>query len=232
MCLGRPAIFGRDAGPLQLRRQQALHFFDIQFAVAALLGERLLDLLVFRRVRLPEGQVFQLPFQRPDAEPVGQWCVQFLDLQHDLAAPGRGFLAAVTGAYQFLGKPCDHQARVAHHGEQHLAQCFGLPGGKRLARRPLRIEIEVAKTAEIVGQFQRGTAQLRALRRRQCRDIRFCLPCHMQHGRRSQRRVAGQAQQFIPDLARPFQRRGGVTCRFQHRRPADGRAICSAGLRC
>ena len=46
---------------------------------------------------------------------------------------------------QLLGEPCQHQARIAHHRQQHLAQRLGLARVEALRRRPVARQPERAE---------------------------------------------------------------------------------------
>ncbi len=80
-----------------------------------------------------ERQVLQLPLYRPDSKAIGQRRIQLLDLQRDLAPSRRGLLARMADTHQLFGQSRHHQARIADHGQQHLAQGLGLRRGQRLA---------------------------------------------------------------------------------------------------
>jgi hypothetical protein len=49
---------------------------------------------------------------------------------------------------QLLGEPCQHQARVAHHCEQHLAQRLGLARVETVGGRPVARQAECAEALQ------------------------------------------------------------------------------------
>ena len=89
------------------------------------------------RLHEAERQVFQFPFQLPDAEPVGQRRIEIEGLARVLARDVV-FLAQfgkMAQRGQARSQTHQHHAQVGRHGEQHLAQRFHL--GRSDLRRVL-----------------------------------------------------------------------------------------------
>ena len=94
--------------------------------------------LVVVRLEEAEGQVFELPLDLPDAEPVGQRREHL----HATRAPrSRAATALARGVpaqrLQARGQAQQHHAQVAREREQHLAHALGLlrPARRRRRRR-------------------------------------------------------------------------------------------------
>ncbi len=84
--------------------------------------------LYFGRVDVQEGQILQLPFHLPDAQPVGQRGEQLQRFLGDGLSPfGR---QVVEGAHvvQAVGQLDDHHAHIVAHGEENLPQGFHVQG--------------------------------------------------------------------------------------------------------
>ena len=115
-----------DAGHLKFLAHLGHRIDDELFALAALLVEQLGQLLVGVRVNEAERQVFQLPLQFPDAEPVGQRRIEFQRLARHLDAQFVRMGGVEAQGLRPAGQAQQHDADVLDHGEQHLAQHFDL----------------------------------------------------------------------------------------------------------
>ena len=127
----RPASHLRgDAGSREVLAHDAYHLVDHLLARRTLLVEEPGDALVSGRVRQSEGEVFHLPLELPDAQPVGQRREQVE--RHPRVALAQclvGMAGERAQGHQFLGQLDQHGADVLHHRQQHLAQ--GLLLGRR-----------------------------------------------------------------------------------------------------
>ena len=82
----RPALDGGlDAGGAQLRLQRAFQLLDVALALGAARLERGRDVLVLGGLQIAEREVFELPFQLPHAEPVGERRVDLAGFDGELA---------------------------------------------------------------------------------------------------------------------------------------------------
>ena len=186
-------------------------------------------------MQLAEGQVFQLPFERPHAQAIGQRGVQLLDLKRDAPAGSGVLLARMAGPNQLQRKPRQHQPRIPHHGQQHLAQHFGLVPGQRPALRPLRIEVEITQARETGRQPHRFGPEERAHRSRNRRVV--CLIARgVQQRADGQRQVVGEREHQLGGFARELelpwlkgQRRERVNALAQ-RSVMPGRTGCRCGV--
>ena len=81
-----PAVDGGlDAGSAQLPLQQFLQFVDVLFALGAARLESRRDVFVLRRLQIAKRQIFQFPFDLPNAEPVGEGRVDLASLDGEFA---------------------------------------------------------------------------------------------------------------------------------------------------
>ena len=127
--LGPPRQVGLQAGGVQRLFQLVQRLADECLAIDAALVEQLGDAAIGVRLQVAERQVLQLPFQLPDAEPVGQRGM-------DVAAQPRqrgGLLRRQRrrGAHprELARQQHEHHAQVAHDRQQQPAQAFGRPAG-------------------------------------------------------------------------------------------------------
>jgi hypothetical protein len=110
-------------------------------------------------------------------------------------------------------QPCEHETRVAHYGEQHLAQRFRLAHVEPCARRPVARQTELAEPAQCFGGARRGVTD----------SARECLGAHTiaadhglrQHGARELRIVREGADDF-GGFSRIGQQRRRQRPRFFH----------------
>src|SRR6185437_1550663 len=143
----RPAMDLRlDAGGLKLRPQALAEFLDVALPVGTALVEGARDEPVILRLEVPERQVFELPFELPDAEAARERREDDPRLERPSLALGeaRRILRKVAGmaqSHQLLGEPREDQPGIAHHREKHFAQRLALArieplGGRPVARQP------------------------------------------------------------------------------------------------
>ena len=139
----RPAL---HLGGHAYRRQLALHLpaalVDATLALHPFLGQQAGQLLVVSRLHKTERQVFHLPLDLPDAQPVGQ---RRKHLKGFLRQRRRARLAGSGKPAQCLQpgrQPQQHHAQIARERQQHLAHPLGLASALlgpdlRLTRRAL-----------------------------------------------------------------------------------------------
>ena len=104
----------------------AARLLHVSLAVGPPLRHHLLDLGVLAGVEGGEGQVFQLPAHRLDAQPVGQRSV---DLQRLLGLLELLLLAQVAESahvVQPVGQLDEDHPDILGHGDDHLADVLGL----------------------------------------------------------------------------------------------------------
>ena len=139
---------GRDARRTQLLLQLPAQRLDVALAVRTALVQCAGDAPVLLGLEIPEGEVLELPLQLPDAEAIGERRVDGAGLEGASLALGLAECARVAQRDQLLGEPCQHQARVAHHRKQHLAQRLGLARVESLGRRPVARQAECAEALQ------------------------------------------------------------------------------------
>ena len=105
-----------------------------------------------------------------------------------------GRVARVAQRHQLLGQPRQHQARIAHHREQHLAQRLGLARVQALRRRP------VARQSERRQPLQRE----RRCRRRPVRRCRRPPPASEPPLREQRRAPAARARARCSSVSAPM----------------------------
>ena len=130
---------------LQLRAQLLAQRLDVALAVGAPLVERRGHAAVLVGLEVTERQILELPLQLPDAEAVGERRVDGARLERAARALGGRQVARVAQRHQLLGETREHQARIAHHRQQHLAQRLGLARIEAVRRRPVARQSEVAQ---------------------------------------------------------------------------------------
>ena len=124
---GPTVHLGRDAGSRQhARRAPAQNSRDVAFAVGALLRERRGDAAVVVRLQEAERQVLELPLELPEPQAIGERREHLARLERQPLA--RGGVSVPGGAEldQLARQARQHQARIADHRQQHLAQGLGL----------------------------------------------------------------------------------------------------------
>jgi hypothetical protein len=165
MCLGRPATSARIPASRKRLAQFALGILDETLARAALLVQQLRDALVGIRLQEAEGQVFQLPLELPDAEPIRE---RRVDVGAELGefAPFR-FRQARRGAHphQLARQQDQHHAQIPDDRQQQAAQPFGVVA--RARRAALRMQ-----RPDLLG-FALAVEQGRERRRQQGRRERL-----------------------------------------------------------
>ncbi|MNM80777.1 hypothetical protein D3C81_927540 [compost metagenome] len=124
--LGPATDLGVDALHAQFARQHLLHVLDVALAGDARFVDLARDAPVGVRLQVAERQVFQFPFQLPDAQPVGQ---RRMDVAGQLGQRAALFLIELVGrahARQLPGQQDRHHPQVADDGQQQPAQAFAV----------------------------------------------------------------------------------------------------------
>jgi len=171
---------------LQARAQ----LFDITLAVGTAFVEDRRDVAVFIRVEVSEREVFQLPFELPDAEAICQRREYSARFDCETLAFFSRQLPRVPQPNQLLGQSCEHESRVAHDSQKHFAQRLCLSRIEPLDGRPIARQPQLAQAHE--GQRNvryRGTDQAReflwrdagqthrGFRKNRCRQHRVVRQC-------------------------------------------------------
>ncbi len=157
--LGPPQHLGLHARPGQLGGNLRDRGLDPALAIHARFIELAGDLAVAGGLQPAESEVLELPFQLPDAEPVGERGVDLACFPGELQAAGVVELARMAHPPQLVGEAHQHQARVGDDREQHAPQRIRLGAGKGLLRRPLRPGPELAQPAEFSRELRRCLAE-------------------------------------------------------------------------
>jgi hypothetical protein len=154
--LGPALHLGVQTQALQLGQQRGACLVHAQFTLQALLVQRAGQRVVGLGFEEAEGQVFQLPLDLPDAQPVGQRGEHLARLQRHLG--GHRLLAGGEPAQglQARGQAQQHHAQVAAEGQQHLAHALDL-----LALLGRLLELRAARGALHAHQLARVLDQLR-----------------------------------------------------------------------
>ena len=95
------------------------------------------DVLVIGRLQVAEGKVLQFPFQLPNTQPIGKRRIDFAGLHGEFSLQRRIERFCRAHFLQLTGKAHHHQAHVADHGQQHLAQRLGLSRLEALLGLPI-----------------------------------------------------------------------------------------------
>jgi len=119
---GTAGDLGADAQLVELLAQSRHDLGDIVLALLAPLGQQLGDAPVFLGLEIAQRQVFQLPLDLPDAEPVGQRGIDALGVARDLGAPLGFQILDRTHQMHPLGQHHQHHAHVLGDAEQQAAQ--------------------------------------------------------------------------------------------------------------
>ncbi len=122
--LGAPANLQLDIVLLKQHLQALNNGFYLCFAIRAALCQLPGDFLIFGRVDVTERQVFELPLDLPDTEPVRQWCENIQGLLGDALALRLGHVAERAHVVQAVCQLDQHHAHIVTHGEEGLAQGF------------------------------------------------------------------------------------------------------------
>ena len=148
-----------------------------------------------------EGEVLELPLQLPDAEAVGERCVDFPRLERGAALlvsrsrlePRMSRAAARAG---------QHEPHVGGEREQQLAQPFGLLGRQVFARDSSRRGCRSRRLARVPARVARAASPKSARRS----SPRAAAPCSKgtssPRAARRRRRAAAPALRAVPRCAR------------------------------
>lgn len=136
MCLGRPLTSASMCAAGEFVMQPRDGLGHVALALDALFVEQLRDALVGGRFLEAEREVFELPLQLPDAEPVRERCV---DLERFACNFGRGRdlgRRVVAQRLHARREPDQHHANVLRERQQHLAQRLHLGTARGLGVAP------------------------------------------------------------------------------------------------
>jgi hypothetical protein len=153
--LRAPRDLGGDVDLLELALQRHRRLAHVLLAVGAALADHRLDLLVLARVQRREGEVFQLPLDLVDAEPVGE---RRVDLERLLGLLHLLLLAEVLDrphVVQPVGELDQDDADVLRHRDDHLAVVLGL--GLLAA-----LELDPGQLGDALDERRHLVAELRA----------------------------------------------------------------------
>ena len=115
-----------DALGGELFSQRLFDREDETLTIAAPLAQSTSDAPVCRWLEITKGEVFKLPFQLPDAQPVGQWRKYLLGLARRSALFRCAAIFQAPHGVQLFGKAHQNQANVARDSKQHLAHALRL----------------------------------------------------------------------------------------------------------
>ena len=124
--LGAAADFGVDAGGGELRLQLIDDQLNDVLALLALGAHQLDQLVIALRVDIAQREILHLPFYGEYAQPVRQRGVHVQRLAGDGHLPLGLLVFERAHIVQPVGQLDQHDADVLAHGQEHLAQRFGL----------------------------------------------------------------------------------------------------------
>ena len=121
--LGPTADFMRDAGLVQSFTELLHELIDRALALAVLLGHQSLDAGVRLRFEVAKREVFQLPFQLPDTQAIGQRPMDGLGFTRQCLSQFR--FARQLHSGQLPGQYDQHHAHVGDQRQNQPTQAFG-----------------------------------------------------------------------------------------------------------
>ena len=128
--LGPSADFPRDAGAAEQLAQALSGLLDGALALRAALLELARNVVKGLRLQHPEGQIFQLPFQLPDPQAIGERRKQRQGFASDRlgarALRRGGIVGHKAHRLQARGQAQYDHARIVDHCQQHASKRFGL----------------------------------------------------------------------------------------------------------
>ncbi len=138
-----------DSRGAEFAQQLRLELFDVLLALRAARLECRGDALVIEGLQVAEREVLELPFDLPNAEPVGERRVDLACLDRKFAL--HGFDAALRGPHflQLFRELDDDQSHIADNREQHLAQCLGLTRFQAPLGGPIRRQAELPELDQL-----------------------------------------------------------------------------------
>ncbi len=202
--LGAAGDLGVDARGAQFLLQGGAHRLDVLLAVRATLVQRRCDAPVGLGLEMTEGEVLELPLEAPDAQPVGERREHGARLGGQRLALGRRRVAARAQPRQLDRDARHHQPWIAHHGEQHLAQCLGLRLLQPARQVPGRAAAEFTEAGEFAGEPRGLRAEQCAHR---CTGQGVARQRLVREHRRRERRVVGQRTDEAGRSDAAFERR-------------------------
>ena len=180
----RPAInLRRNTGLAHFVLQARGRRFDEVLALGALLVQLLCDSLVGRRLDEAEREILDLPLHLPDAETVGEWCVNFQAFSRQIAARERIVVGEPAQRLRARCQPQHDDTDIVGHRQQHLAQNFRLRLGfggslhRCFGERPQPLE-----PVQVVDQGRARRAELR-------RELARCLRQEVSGGKQNCRQA-------------------------------------------
>src|SRR5690606_19365542 len=119
----RPAgDFATNAGAVQQTAHQGDELVDVTLAIDAPFGQATRQVAIGGRIDAAKRQVFELPLELPDPEPVGKRREHLERLAAERFATGLGQVARIPEQLHLAGQPHQYHAHVVDHGDQHLAE--------------------------------------------------------------------------------------------------------------
>jgi hypothetical protein len=111
---------------LQFAVEYTDHLVDITLTVRARFGQLPGNLQVGLGFQITQRQVFKLPLDLPDAQPVGERRINIMRLLRDPALPPGIQMLQGTHVVQTISQLDQHDAHILCHRQQQLAQALGL----------------------------------------------------------------------------------------------------------
>src|SRR5438309_2424730 len=124
--LGAAGDLRRHAERFELALENLSDIADEGFALLVPAGQLGLDQVMVVRIELREREVLELAFDLPDAEPVGEWCVDVERLAADPLTPLGGVRGHGAHVVQTIAQLDEDDAHVLRHGDEHLADVLRL----------------------------------------------------------------------------------------------------------
>ena len=155
---------GLHALRLQRLAQIALDLLDIAHAIAAFFVKPARDLVVGLRFEMAKRQIFQLPLQLPDTQPVRQRRVDIAGQLRQRTALGLGALADGAHLRQLSRQQDRHHAQIAHHHQQQPAQALGVASAGCMPANGRRVQRPHLRRRALA--FQQGRDRWQRLRQR------------------------------------------------------------------
>ena len=142
---------GLDARGCEFGAEPVHEAPDVVLAVEAPLVQCPRDALVVLGLQVAEREVLELPLELPDAEPVRERREHLTCLEGEAAHLGLGQVTGAPQVVELAREAHEHETRVGHDGEQHLAQRLGLRRAEAAIGCPLRARMELADALQSRG---------------------------------------------------------------------------------
>jgi hypothetical protein len=143
-----------DPDLLELGREGLHRLIDGALANLTARGELLRDLFVLLGLEVFEREVLELPLDLPDAEPVGQRCVDLERLTGDALLlvgrerPERAHVVEPVAEFD------DHDPQVVGHRQEHLPDVLGLMRVARLPLKTTELRDALHQTPDLVAELE------------------------------------------------------------------------------